>query len=232
MLTSRDDEIRRVDWPERMQLAPRPGGPPQDPEMEARWIIDRMMGMGSVRDLPTFGGDLLLNGWADDESERGSRGACSTASTSGRRRAPQPGRRRGGHRGPTEDDARGRAGVGVHRAERQGPHLAALRGRREDSRPPPRGSPSGGARTPRAPPRRAARGDGLGQALRADDHPQEGDEQEDSVRGGGTLGDASARITRIWGRGRRRSASSATTPTRTRRSTTSRRSSRCDSTNS
>jgi transcription elongation factor SPT6 len=27
-----------------------------------------MTGLGSVRDLPTLGGELLLNGWADDES--------------------------------------------------------------------------------------------------------------------------------------------------------------------
>ena len=68
MLTAADDAVRKKDWPERLQLAPRPGGPPSDPEAVALWIFDRMMGVGSVRDLPTFGGDLLLNGWADDES--------------------------------------------------------------------------------------------------------------------------------------------------------------------
>lgn len=43
MLTSRDDEIRRTDWPERAQVAPRPGGTPTDGDGEARWILERMM---------------------------------------------------------------------------------------------------------------------------------------------------------------------------------------------
>ena len=68
MLTARDDEIRREDWPERLQISPRPGGPPEDADAEAKWIFDRMMGIGSVRRLPTFGGDLLLDGYLDDES--------------------------------------------------------------------------------------------------------------------------------------------------------------------
>ena len=66
MLTAEDDEIRATDWPERMQLNPRYGGKPEDPEAEAKWILDRLMGLNSVRDVPTYGGDLLLTGWADD----------------------------------------------------------------------------------------------------------------------------------------------------------------------
>ena len=66
MLTAEDDEIRATDWPERMQLNPRYGGKPEDPQAEAKWILDRLMGLDSVRDMPTYGGDLLLTGWADD----------------------------------------------------------------------------------------------------------------------------------------------------------------------
>jgi len=43
MLTWRDDEIRRTDWPERAQVAPRAGGNPADCDGEARWILERMM---------------------------------------------------------------------------------------------------------------------------------------------------------------------------------------------
>ena len=70
MLTAKDDEIRETDWPERMQLDARVTPfKKEDAAAEAKWILDRLMGVGSVRDAPTFGGELLLRGWADDESQ-------------------------------------------------------------------------------------------------------------------------------------------------------------------
>ena len=139
MLTARDDEIRDVDWPERLQLAPRPGGKPEDPKGEALWILDRLMGTGSVRDLPTFGGELLLDGWADDESMD-----AHSARTANRER--------GGGSLPREEREAVLEAIAatlkmVHDDGLEMPFIAAnmrdkvaplLRGRRDDSRPPPR----------------------------------------------------------------------------------------------
>lgn len=70
MLTAADDQIRETDIPERQQLKPRPASAPTDWEHEARWIYDRLMGVGSVqRGQPTPEGALLLRGAADYESE-------------------------------------------------------------------------------------------------------------------------------------------------------------------
>ena len=140
MLTAADDAVRSKDWPERLQLAPRPGGAPDDPEAVATWIFDRMMGVGSVRDLPTYSGDLLLNGWADDESnedheawvrarEQTSGGALPTEEADAVRAAIANLLRL------VHVEGSEMAFVASHLKDRVAP---LLRGRRDDSRPPPR----------------------------------------------------------------------------------------------
>jgi transcription elongation factor SPT6 len=140
MLTAADDAVRREDWPERLQLSPRPGGAPEDAQATATWIFDRMMGVGSVRDLPTFGGDLLLNGWNDDESNEDHEARVRYREQTS-----------GGSLPKKEADAVV-AAIGdllqmVHVEGLEMPYVAQhlkdrvaplLRGRRDDSRPPPR----------------------------------------------------------------------------------------------
>ena len=140
MLTAADDAVRREDWPERLQLSPRPGGAPEDAQATATWIFDRMMGVGSVRDLPTFGGDLLLNGWNDDESNDDHEARVRYREQTS-----------GGSLPKKEADAVV-AAIGdllqmVHVEGLEMPYVAQhlkdrvaplLRGRRDDSRPPPR----------------------------------------------------------------------------------------------
>jgi len=70
MLTVADDQIRELDIPERQQLKPRPVSAPTDWEAEARWIFDRLMGVGAIqKNQPTPEGALLLHGYADYESQ-------------------------------------------------------------------------------------------------------------------------------------------------------------------
>jgi transcription elongation factor SPT6 len=140
MLTAADDAVRREDWPERLQLSPRPGGAPEDAQAVATWIFDRMMGVGSVRDLPTFGGDLLLNGWNDDESNEDHEARVRYREQTS------------GGMLPKEEADAVVAAIGdllqmVHVEGSEMPYVAQhlkdrvaplLRGRRDDSRPPPR----------------------------------------------------------------------------------------------
>ena len=105
--------------------------------MEARWIISRMMGMGSVRDLPTFGGDLLLNGWADDESEHDySRRVLYREQAAATRSSTRTASRRPSwtYWRMTHEDGPELAYIAQNAKDRIPP---LLRGRREDSRPPP-----------------------------------------------------------------------------------------------
>ena len=138
MLTAADDDIRSTDWPERMQLQPRRGGKPEDVQVEAKWIMERLMGVDSVRDLPTFGGELLLTGWADDVTLEEHRAREQIVAQ--QRQLPQ-----------SEVDALVAAiantlkavhedGLEVaHIAQNMGDMVEPLmRGRRDDSRPPPR----------------------------------------------------------------------------------------------
>ena len=140
MLTAADDAVRREDWPERLQLSPRPGGAPEDAQAVATWIFDRMMGVGSVRDLPTFGGDLLLSGWNDDESNEDHEARVRYREQTS-----------GGSLPKKEADAVVLAIADllhmVHVEGLEMPYVAQhlkdrvaplLRGRRDDSRPPPR----------------------------------------------------------------------------------------------
>ena len=99
-----------------------------------------MMGVGSVRDLPTFGGDLLLNGWNDDESNEDHEARVRYREQTS-----------GGSLPKKEADAVV-AAIGdllqmVHVEGLEMPYVAQhlkdrvaplLRGRRDDSRPPPR----------------------------------------------------------------------------------------------
>jgi hypothetical protein len=99
-----------------------------------------MMGVGSVRDLPTFGGDLLLNGWNDDESNEDHEARVRYREQTS------------GGMLPKEEADAVVAAIGdllqmVHVEGSEMPYVAQhlkdrvaplLRGRRDDSRPPPR----------------------------------------------------------------------------------------------
>jgi transcription elongation factor SPT6 len=72
MLTATDDEIRNADWPERLSIenVQVPNlNTPRDFAEEATWIYDRVMGVGSIRGIPTEAGELLLRGKMDYESD-------------------------------------------------------------------------------------------------------------------------------------------------------------------
>ena len=121
-----------------MQLQPRRGGKPEDVQVEAKWIMERLMGVDSVRDLPTFGGETLLTGWADDVTLEEHRAREQIVAQ--QRQLPQ-----------SEVDAVVAAIANtlkaVHEdglevayiAQNMGDMVEPLmRGRRDDSRPPPR----------------------------------------------------------------------------------------------